>query len=63
MPYIANRVREGEEGVFSLLQGWIAEAQKAGKEIINLGIGSPNRCPEGPILEAVWGTFWSFPGP
>jgi aspartate/methionine/tyrosine aminotransferase len=52
MPYIANRVREGEEGVFSLLQGWIAEAQKAGKEIINLGIGSPNRCPEEPILEA-----------
>jgi len=52
MPYVANRVREGDEGIFSLLQGWIAEARKTGKEIINLGVGSPNRRPEGPVLEA-----------
>lgn len=51
MPYIANRVGAGEEGVFCLLQNWIAQARKDGKEIINLGVGSPNRRPEDPILQ------------
>jgi len=50
MPYIANRVNAGEEGVFCLLQDWMTQARKDGKEIINLGVGSPNRRPADPIL-------------
>jgi len=51
MPYIAKRVQGSEEGVFSLLQGWIREASGKGREIINLGVGSPNRRPFDPVLE------------
>ncbi len=56
MPYIAKRVQGSCEGVFCLLQRWILEASAGGREIINLGVGSPNRRPEDPVLEEALAT-------
>src|SRR5690606_17410833 len=50
---IADRLQHTEEYYFSKKLSQIAELNKQGKNIINLGIGSPDLMPPAPVIESL----------
>ncbi len=53
MTYIAQRARQGNEGVFSMINRCCSEKRARNETVINLGEGSPNRTPAPPILQEI----------
>lgn len=49
----AERMKDFEEGIFQLLNEKKEEAQKQGKKIYNLSVGTPDFCPDPHVIKAV----------
>ena len=49
--HIANRLKEVQEYYFSAKLREIRALEKEGKDVINLGIGSPDLLPPGRVIE------------
>lgn len=49
----AERMKDFEEGIFQLLNEKKEEAQKQGKKIYNLSVGTPDFCPDTHVIKAV----------